>query len=54
MAKYRCILCGWIYDPENGEPDFGMEPGTPFEQLPYFALCPVCFASKELFERVIE
>jgi rubredoxin len=55
MTKYRCILCGWIYDPEKGEPDFGMMPGTSFEQLPYqFYVCPVCGASKGQFEKVTD
>lgn len=52
MAKYRCIVCGYIYDPENGDPDGGIEPGTLFEALPDNWVCPVCGAAKSEFERV--
>jgi rubredoxin len=31
MAKYRCTVCGYVYDPEKGDPDSGIKPGTPFE-----------------------
>ena len=34
MAKYVCDLCGYEYDPANGDPDSGVAPGTPFEDLP--------------------
>ena len=52
MAKYRCNICSYIYDPENGDPDGGIEPGTPFEALPDDWICPVCGAAKSEFERV--
>ncbi len=52
MAKYRCTICGYIYDPEVGDPDSGIEPGTPFEELPDDWTCPICGASKEDFEKV--
>ena len=52
MSKYRCTVCGYIYDPENGDPDGGIEPGTPFEKLPDDWKCPVCGASKDAFEQV--
>ncbi len=52
MAKYRCIVCSYIYDPENGDPDGGIEPGTLFEVLPDNWVCPVCGAGKSEFERV--
>jgi len=32
--KYKCLICGYIYDPEKGDPDSGVKPGTPFESLP--------------------
>ena len=51
-AKYRCTVCGYIYDPELGDPDGGIAPGTPFEQIPDDWTCPVCGAAKEEFERV--
>ena len=50
MKKYECTLCGYIYDPELGDPDSGVEPGTPFESLSDDWVCPVCFASKEDFK----
>ena len=40
MEKYRCIVCGYIYDPEKGDPDSGIEPGTSFEDLPDDWVCP--------------
>ncbi len=52
MAKYRCQICGYIYDPEEGDPDSGIKPGTPFEELPDDWVCPICGAGKEDFEKV--
>jgi len=49
--KYRCTVCGYIYDPELGDPDGGIKPGTPFEELPEDWTCPVCGVSKSEFER---
>ncbi|MCK4402514.1 MAG: rubredoxin [Dehalococcoidia bacterium] len=54
MAKYKCTVCGYIYDPELGDPDGGIKPGTPFEQIPDDWVCPVCGASKDKFEKVEE
>ena len=54
MAKYRCTVCGYIYDPEVGDPDGDIKPGTPFEQIPDGWVCPVCGASKDQFEKVEE
>lgn len=51
MAKYRCTVCGYIYEPEKGDPDSGIKPGTPFEQLPDNWVCPVCGAGKDQFEK---
>ncbi len=50
MKKYECIVCGYIYDPEEGDPDNGIEPGTPFNKLPKDWVCPDCGASKDEFE----
>ncbi|HEY3488817.1 MAG TPA: rubredoxin [Candidatus Deferrimicrobiaceae bacterium] len=50
MKKWRCIPCGFIYDPAVGDPDSGVEPGTPFENLPDDWACPLCGASKSEFE----
>ena len=51
MAKYRCSVCGYVYNPEKGDPDSGIDPGTPFEEIPDDWVCPVCGASKDLFEK---
>ena len=50
--KYRCTVCGYIYDPELGDPDGGIAPGTPFKQIPDDWVCPVCGAAKSEFERI--
>ncbi|MEO0239167.1 MAG: rubredoxin [candidate division WOR-3 bacterium] len=52
MKKYRCTICGYVYDPAVGDPDGGIAPGTPFEQIPDDWVCPVCGASKEDFEPI--
>ncbi len=52
MAKYRCTVCGYIYDPEKGDTNSGIKPGTPFENLPDAWVCPVCGAAKSEFEGV--
>lgn len=54
LAKYRCTVCGYIYDPEQGDPDGGIKPETPFEQIPDDWVCPVCGAAKSEFEKVVE
>jgi len=54
MAKYKCTVCGYIYDPELGDPDGGIKPGTPFEEIPDDWVCPVCGASKDKFEKLPE
>jgi flavin reductase (DIM6/NTAB) family NADH-FMN oxidoreductase RutF/rubredoxin len=51
MQKYKCTVCGYIYDPEQGDPESGIKPGTPFENLPDNWVCPVCGADKSLFEK---
>ncbi len=50
MKKYRCVVCGYIYDPAEGDPDSGIAPGTPFEQIPDDWVCPVCGVTKDDFE----
>ncbi|MCD6171498.1 MAG: rubredoxin [Thermoplasmata archaeon] len=52
MKKYRCKICGYVYDPSSGDPDGGIEAGTPFKDLPSDWVCPICGASKEEFEVV--
>ncbi len=51
MDKYVCSLCGYVYNPEQGDPDNGVEPGTKWEDLPEDWVCPVCGASKDDFEK---
>ena len=50
MKKYRCLVCGHIYDPAEGDPLAGVPPGTPFESLPENWVCPDCGALKSDFE----
>ena len=50
MKKYICIACGYIYDPEVGDPDNGVAPGTSFEALADDWVCPLCGVGKEDFE----
>jgi rubredoxin len=50
MKKYLCLVCGYEYDPEIGDPDGGVDPGTAFENLPDDWVCPVCGAGKSEFE----
>jgi len=52
MDKWRCIVCGYIYNPDEGDPDNGVAPGIAFESLPDDWTCPVCGASKDQFEKV--
>ena len=52
MKKWECMLCGYIYDPAEGDPMADIEPGTSFEDLPEDWVCPVCGAGKEDFEVV--
>ena len=52
LQKYRCTVCGYIYDPEQGDSDSGIAPGTSFEDLPDDWVCPVCGVGKDKFEPV--
>jgi rubredoxin len=54
MNKYRCLVCGWVYEPEKGDPPGGVEPGTSFNDLPDDWVCPVCGAGTEDFEELDE
>lgn len=54
MTKYKCSVCGYIYDPELGDPDNNIAPGTPFEKLPADWSCPICGATKEEFNKLDE
>lgn len=49
MMHHVCELCGYEYDPTEGDPENGIEPGTEFEDLPADWVCPLCGAGKEDF-----
>jgi len=50
--NYVCVICGYTYNPEEGDPSMGIPPGTSFEDLPEDYKCPICNASKEYFKKV--
>ena len=54
MEKYICDPGGYVYDPEVGDPDNGIAPGTAFEDLPEDWVCPVCGVGKEDFSKYEE
>ena len=49
MGKYVCGICGYVYDPAEGDPEAGIEAGIPFERLPEDWVCPICGAAKDEF-----
>jgi flavin reductase (DIM6/NTAB) family NADH-FMN oxidoreductase RutF/rubredoxin len=51
MDSYVCTVCGYVYDPANGDPDHDIKPGTAFENLPQDWVCPICGAEKDAFEK---
>jgi len=51
VDKYVCTICGYVYDPEQGDPDNDVAPGTKWEDVPDNWECPVCGASKDDFEK---
>ena len=51
MEKWKCKVCGYIYDPENGDSDGNVPPGTPFNKVPDDWVCPLCGAPKDMFEK---
>ena len=40
--KYICKVCGWIYDPQVGDPENDVNPGTAFDAIPEDWVCPIC------------
>lgn len=50
--KYRCLACSYIYDPAEGDPESGIAPGTPFDDIPDDWQCPVCGATRDMFEEM--
>ena len=51
MERWKCTICGYVYDPAYGDSDGGITPGMPFENLPDDWVCPVCGAAKDMFEK---
>lgn len=51
MQKWVCTVCGYVYDPTEGDPDNGIKPGTSFEELPESWVCPVCGVGKSDFQK---
>lgn len=54
MKKYICEVCGYVYDPKLGDPEHGIAPGTPFEEISEEWLCPACAVNKDQFSAVKE
>ena len=52
MEKYECKVCGYIYDPDKGDPEGAIKSGTAFEYLPDEWVCPICGVGKEEFTLV--
>ncbi len=52
MAKYKCLVCGYIYDPAVGDSTQNVKPGTAFEALPGDWVCPECGVGKDQFEKI--
>jgi rubredoxin len=53
MDKYTCSICGYVYDPANGDPKSGVQAGTKFQDIPSSWVCPLCGASKDMFEKAV-
>lgn len=54
MKVYVCGACGYEYDPQVGDPDSGIEPGTAFDDIPGDWTCPLCGLGKDVFEEKTE
>ncbi|HDT14040.1 MAG TPA: rubredoxin [Candidatus Aminicenantes bacterium] len=52
MDKWECLVCGYVYDEDKGDPTSGIKPGTKFSELPDSWVCPVCGAAKDQFQKV--
>jgi rubredoxin len=52
MQDYQCGICGYLYEPANGDPEGNISPNTAFEDLPADWVCPVCGAGKDQFSAV--
>jgi rubredoxin len=49
MEKFVCEICGYVYDPAEGDPENGVAAGTAFADIPADWVCPVCGAGKDMF-----
>jgi rubredoxin len=49
MKQWQCVVCGWVYDEAQGEPEHGIAPGTRWEDVPADFVCPECGVSKQDF-----
>ena len=54
MSKWQCTACPYVYDPEAGDPDSGVAPGTGWEDVPEDWVCPLCGVGKDMFEEIQE
>ena len=52
--RYKCTACDYVYDPETGDPETGIAPGTPFEEIPADWTCPLCGLYKDAFRAIEE
>jgi len=52
MKKFKCAVCGYVYDPARGDPEHGVKAGTSFDDLPKDWVCPECGSGKEMFEEI--
>ena len=52
MEKYECTVCGYVYSPEEGDPEGDIAPGAPFDDLPEDWVCPFCGVGKEEFDKI--
>lgn len=53
MEKYECTICGYVYDPAEGDPENGIAAGTPFDEIPEGWTCPLCGVGKEDFDPAV-
>ena len=51
MERYVCTVCGYVYDPADGDPDHDVAAGTPWDKVPDEWVCPMCGADKSMFEK---
>jgi rubredoxin len=51
LSSFTCSICGFQYNPEEGDPAMGIPPGTAFEDLPEDYKCPICNAGKDYFKK---